>query len=326
VKQNTSPLHSLWPDWQQPAQEMLRVMLGELQGLAITGGEASVRLSPEGVDNGRWLAGFSPVGVAASRLMALPQSFGMPEEWAEHFRENCQRVRQIYLALSQTKDQVQAKVYLEHPLSAPDLRTTAPEKRQVALQIESCKWDLSQAETKNFQCTEYWRVSGLDGRAMVELLRQAQDLAPVAQSVYAGVSKILETALHAKPDWQGYRLLSVREPVNGRLGVCVRFYGSEMPVSAVAPAFLPIFAEWGVSPQRLSELMTVWRRQELGWLHAGLDAAGQAYLNVYGALNRAETRAVLSQAGAGTMAQKNNLPDITAVRSKVEQNQLVRRG
>lgn len=303
-------LRPLWPDWCAAARQMLGAMLSELQGLVITGGEASVRLSPRGICRGRWVAGFSPVGVSPDRLLGLPQRLGMPEAGAQHFREHHQRARQIYLALAQTGHQVVAKVYLEYPLPAVDLRALPALRRSVALQIESCKWRVDPiSPIEPIEQTEYWRVSGLDGRAMLELLRHTSDLPPAVQAVYAGVAKVLEQALRGQPDWQGYRLLSVREPNQGRQGVGVRFYGSDQCVSAVWPALAPLFTHWGLPQQELSDLQELWSHQELGWLHAGLDQHGQPYLNVYGAINRAQTRAVLKQAGAAPCEQVNPLQE-----------------
>jgi hypothetical protein len=303
-------LRPLWPDWCAAARQMLGAMLGELQGLVITGGEASVRLSTRGICRGRWVAGFSPVGVSADRLLGLPQRLGMPAAGAQHFRDHHQRARQIYLALAQTDHQVVAKVYLEYPLPAVDLRAHPAQRPSVALQIESCKWRVDKISPfDSIERTEYWRVSGLDGPAMLELLRQTADRPTAVQAVYAGVAQVLEQALRGQPDWQGLRLLSVREPSQGRQGAGVRFYGSDQCVSAVWPALAPVFTHWGLPQQALSGLQELWNHQELGWLHAGLDEHGQPYLNVYGALNRAQTRAVLKQAGAAPFEQVNPLQE-----------------
>jgi hypothetical protein len=123
------------------------------------------------------------------------------------------------------------------------------------------------------------------------------------------VAKVLAQALRGQPDWQGYRLLSVREPSQGRQGVGVRFYGSDQCVSAVWPALAPVFTHWGLPQQALSGLQELWNHQELGWLHAGLDEHGQPYLNVYGAINRAQTLAVLNQAGAAPCEQVNPMQE-----------------
>ena len=299
---------ALWPVWRQPAEQALRAMLGELAGLAITGGEASVRLSPGAIEGGRWLAGFSPAGVSAERLMGLPERLAMPAEGAERFRSQWRHARQIYLAVEQTDTQVIAKVYFEHALPAPDLRTRAPNQRQVALQIESCKWRVD-APAPAARHTEYWRMSGLDGAATVALLRETRDLAPAAQEVHAAVALVLENALRAAPGWQGHRLLVVREPDTGRRGVSVRFYGSELRASAVLNPLSNLFAAWGLSPGTLSGPLSVRATQELGWLHAGLDARARPYLTVYGALNRADTRAVLMRAGVTRSATRAALQE-----------------
>lgn len=285
-----------WPVWRAPAEQALRAMLGELAGLSITGGEASVRLSPAGVECGRWLAGFSPLGVSAERLMGLPARLGMPAAGAAFFRAHWRDARQIGLAVEQTDAQVSAKVYLENALPAPDLRNHAPEQRQVALQIASCKWRVDAPDPAS-RHTAYWRMSGLDGAATVDLLRQAHGMPASVQAVYAALAQVLENALRAAPDWQGHRLLLVREPEQGRSGVGVRFYGSALRASALVQPMAHLFEAWGLTPAQLSDPLAVWANQELGWLHAGQDAQGQPYLIVYGALNRADTGAVLARAG-----------------------------
>lgn len=287
-----------WPIWRGPAQKLLSDMLAELEGIAITGGEASVRFSSGGVDKGRWLAGFSPVGVAPERLHGLPVRLGMPVHDAKHFQNNISRARQIYLAVSQTTHQTQAKFYLEYGLCSPSLRADAVEHRRVDLQIESCKWSSPVADDANaVERTEYWRVSGLDGQGMLHILRDQKNLPTPVHSVYAGVAKVLERALIDAPDWQGFRLLSVRNAGQNRQGAGLRFYGSDWRVGQAMKVLAPVFAEWGIPTETLQDEMRIRGHQELGWLHAGLDLSGLPYLNIYGALNRVETRAVLSAVG-----------------------------
>lgn len=286
-----------WPVWRTPAQQVLRAMLGELEGLVITGGESSVRLSPAGVDQGRWLAGFSPVGISPKRLMGLPDRLGMPTEGAAHFRSQWPQARQIGLAVEQTDAQLTAKVYLEYALPAPDFLTRAPEYRKADLHIESCKWRID-APSLVCRQTEYWRMSGIDGMAMADFLRTAQGLGSAAQPACAGVAQMLETALQASPHWQGYRLLLVREPGSTRQGFGVRFYDSRLRVRVVLVSLSNVLYSWGLQPLQLSSLMSAIGGQELGWLHIGVDAHSQPYLIIYGALSSADTRAVLMPAVA----------------------------
>ena len=221
---------ALWPVWRQPAEQTLRAMLGELEGLAITGGESSVRVSPKGIQGGRWLAGFSPVGVSKTRLMGLPERLGMPVEDAHHFRSQWPKARQIGLAVEQTDTQVVAKVYLEFPLPSFERRTSGAAQRHVALQITSSKWrvDVPACASRH---TEYWRVSGLDGAAMVQLLTDVEDLTPAARVPYQAAAHVLAYARQTVPHWHDPRLLVVREPGTSRRGVGVRFYGSELLAS-----------------------------------------------------------------------------------------------
>lgn len=292
----------LWPVWHDAARQTLRAMLGELEGLAITGGESSVRLSPGVIGTGRWVAGFSPANVAAERMMRLPDRLGMPADGAAQFRARWRSARQIYLSVEQATEQVWAKVYLEYPLPAPDLVERSPGQRSVDLQIESCKWSIG-AMPSHARQTEYWRMGGLDGSGIVALLRQTQAMDPV-HALYNAVADALHLALQSEPLWRGYRLLLVRDSGHARHGVGLRFYGSDMRVSAVMKPLASLFKAWGIDPGQCADLQSVWADQELGWLHAGLDNQSQPYLNVYGALNSAETRAVLMPAGQARITSR----------------------
>jgi len=294
MSQHATDFQVPWPAWRAPAVKALRAMLGEIEGLAITGGESSVKFSPGAVLSGRWLAGFSPAGVSTQRLMGLPERLGLPQAWAQRFRSQFQGARHIYLAVEQSPTQVLAKVYCEHALPVVDQRHRAPQARDVALHIESCKWRWD-APQDTLSCTEYWRLSGLDGPDTVALLHEGQGVAPALQPVYASVAHLLAKALRSAPDWHGHRLLLVREPGTARQGMGVRFYGSEWRVGSIAQHLSALWKAWDINPERLNPVTSHWGEQKLGWLHAGLDAQSQPYLTVYGALNAAQTRSVLRQ-------------------------------
>mgnify|MGYP006278125039 CR=1 FL=1 len=286
----------LWPVWQGAAHQALRAMLGELEGLAITGGESSVRLSPGLIETGRWVAGFSPANVATDRMMGLPGRLGMPADGAAQFLAKWRTARQIYLSVEQAAEQVWAKVYWEYPLAAPDLVQRNPEQRRVDLQIESCKWAIG-ANPSRVRQTQYWRMSGLDGPGTVALLQQTQAVELARQALYKAVADVLQLALQSEPLWRGYRLLLVREPSHARHGVGLRFYGSGMRVNTAMKSLGNLFKAWGIDPGQYPEPQLAWAGQELGWLHAGLDNQSQPYLNVYGALSSADARAVLMPVG-----------------------------
>jgi hypothetical protein len=295
-----------WPQWRESAGSALAAMLGELEGLPITGAEFSVRLSPAGMECGRWLAGVSPVGVAPARLQGLPARLGMPAADALWFTGHVARARQIGLALEQTAAQAVAKVYLEWPLPAPDLRPRPPELRQVALQISSCKWSLEPGYSTQGapRQTDYWRLSGIDAPGMVELLRRPQEeLNDAQRQVYTALAQCLQTAMHAAPDWREPRLLLVRDASSTRRGVGLRFYGSGLTVATALAPLKPLWRAWGVNLQAHPELLSFWADQELGWLHAGLDGQGQVFVIVYGAIDRTQARAVLSASGSAARQQ-----------------------
>ncbi len=304
-----------WPQWRESAAKALAAMLGELDGLPITGAEFSVRLSPAGIECGRWLAGFSPVGVAPARLQGLPARLGLPAADVQWFTDGVARARQIGLALEQTAAQAVAKVYLEWPLPAPDMRPLAPEQRQVALQIASCKWTIEgdAAAQGAPRQTDYWRLSGVDGAAMVGLLREPQEVLDQAQrQVYAALGQALQSALYAVPDWREPRLLLVRDTGSARRGVGLRFYGSGLTVAAALAPLKPLWRAWSLRLEAQPELLSFWADQELGWLHAGLDGQGQPFVIVYGAIDRTQARAVLKASGSAarqqsTLVQENVL-------------------
>jgi hypothetical protein len=295
-----------WPIWRESAHRMLGAMLGELEGLSMTGAEFSVRLSPAGIECGRWLAGYSPVGVASARLQGLPARLGMDPVSAQWYASQVAHARQIGLALEQTSAHAVAKLYLEWPLPAPDLRPRPPELRQVALQISSCKWSIEakQSAQDALRQTDYWRLSGVDGPAMVELLREPQEaLEEPLRQAYAALAHCLLAALRATPDWRDPRLVLVRDAGSTRRGVGLRFYGSGLTVGAALAPLRPLWRAWGLSLEGQAELLSFWADQELGWLHAGLDGQGQPFVIVYGAIDRTQARAVLSASGSAARQQ-----------------------
>ena len=300
-----------WPAWNVPAERTLRAMLGELEGLPITGGESSVRLSAAGLDCGRWLAGFSPSGVSVERLQGLPERLAMAAADAQWFRSLWPRARQIGLGLEQDSSQVVAKVYLEFGLPAPDMHTRPPEQRQVALQIQSFKWrvDMPAHEKAPSRQTEYWRISGLDGPAMVHLLREGDKLSQAVRPAYSAVADALQAAMRAAPYWREPRLLTVREPGSERQGVGLRMYGSELKVSAALAPLKPLLDQWGLDLAQHPGLLAAWAQQELGWIHAGQDRQGQGFVIVYGALSRAQTRAVLAASGPAASWQQASVQE-----------------
>lgn len=300
-----------WPIWSAQSVRTLRAMLGELEGLPITGGESSVRLSPTGLDCGRWLAGFSPEGVSAERLQGLPERLAMPAADAQWFRSLWPSARQIGLGLEQASSQVVAKVYLEFALPAPDMLTRPPEQRQVALQIQSCKWraDLPASERRPSRQTEYWRISGLDGAAMVRLLLEDENLSAAVRPVYSAMAYALQAAMRAAPNWQDQRLLMVREQDSARRGVGLRLYGSGLQVNSLLALLKPMCDQWGLDLAQHPEVLAAWAQQELGWIHAGQDPQGQGFVIVYGALSRAQTRAVLAAAGPAATGQQASVQE-----------------
>ena len=295
-----------WPAWRDSARAILRAMLGELQGLPVIAGEASVRLSPAGVDRGRWLVGFSPVGVSPQRMAGLPSRLGMPIEDANWFASNWHNARQVGLAVEQTREHVVAKVYLEYGLPAPERRALPPDQRRVALQIQSCKWrcDGAREAAASTRRTAYWRLSGVDGSAVVELLRQSESLPAGVQPVYGALADGLEWALRQAPNWHDARMLLARDEDSSRQSVGVRFYGSGLKVADLLNSFAPLAAAWDLNLGSRPDLLHSWAEQDLGWIHAGLDHQTRPFLIVYGAISRAQVFAVLA---ASTMVASERM-------------------
>lgn len=289
-----------WPPWREPVRRQLSAMLGELRGLELTGGEASICLRPEGFEPGRWLAGFDPRPVAPARLATLPQRLGMPAALASAFRARCAEARQIGLALAQGARQSVAKVYLEYPLSAAAGR--------IALQIEGHKWDL--AEPARASTTEYWRLPDRDGTALVRLLHDAAGVAETLRPLYRGLSLILAHALAQAPHWRGQRLLVVREPDSSRAGLGLRFYGSGLSADEALQPLAAILAAWAWPEARIEQLRATLADHELGWLHAGLDAQGHPFITVYCALTRAQIRDLPGAVGSLESVQAPDLREI----------------
>jgi hypothetical protein len=287
-----------WPVWREPARRMLEAMIGGLEGLPMTGAEFSVRLTPESIECGRWLAGFSTSGLSPSRLQSLSGRLGLDAASARWFVGQGPLARQIGLAVEQTAAQSVAKLYLEWPLPAPDLRARPPERRQVALQISSCKWLIEgpQELPGALRQTEYWRLSGVDARAIVALLQEPQEaLEDRLRQAYGALAQCLLAALNQAPHWREPRLLLVRDAGSARRGVGLRFYGSDLKVGAVLEPLRALCRGWGLNLEARPDILAFWADQELGWLHAGLDGRGEVFIIIYGAIPHDQARSVLSK-------------------------------
>jgi hypothetical protein len=151
------------------------------------------------IECGRWLAGFSPVGVAPARLQGLPERLGMPAAEALWFARSMwrRRARSVWRS-SRRQQRTVAKVYLEWPLPAPDMQA------QAARAAPGGAADFSRANGRRAWAgdgrvrrrqTDYWRLSGIDAPGMVELLRRPhEELNEAQRQVYAALAQCLQTS------------------------------------------------------------------------------------------------------------------------------------
>jgi hypothetical protein len=86
--------------------------------------------------------------------------------------------------------------------------------------------------------------------------------------------------------------------------VGLRLYGSDLKVSAALSPISPCVINGVWTWRNTPNVLSAWAQQELGWIHAGQDRQGQGFVILYGALSRAQTRAVLAAAGPAALRQQ----------------------
>jgi hypothetical protein len=259
-------------------------------GLATAGWELSVRISPQGVNCQRLLVGWNTVGVASSRLLALPDELGMHEELAQIWKQQGPQASQVLLAaeVSTAPDGMQVRndsvvdrrAYLQ--FSSNDAQDT--------LVLRGFKWREDQPQT--WRQTDYHRVLLDLVQTQVAVQHAALDdqRSPSLCQAYAAAADVLanvKTELERRGQAMShvpFELLVATESVAGastpRSSLCCRLYDVDVDVRVASTAVQTLLQAWGHASQgaAISNLLT---HRPLGWLAVGQDRQGQPFFTLY---------------------------------------------
>ncbi|WP_130471570.1 hypothetical protein [Candidatus Magnetaquicoccus inordinatus] len=265
----------------------LRSLLKQVEGLPVIGWESSCRLSPTGLRPDRLLLGFSPAGVAARRLQALPTSLGMPASQADSFLAAQGEVSQILLAIEQTHDYLELKVYLSFASRLGAVETAVVEKRSLAMR--GYKWHPGNPDRT--RTSDYWRQP-VTIRRLQEILEQREGVQPAATPAYAVAACAVWTALAARPYWHEGDFLTTTEQASERSSCSVRLYESGLRVVDLQPALAILQKDWLFSDDK--QCIERMGQRPLGWIQVGVDGQGEPFVTLYCEASRTDAQQALS--------------------------------
>ncbi|MBF0340894.1 MAG: hypothetical protein HQL95_08025, partial [Magnetococcales bacterium] len=197
----------------------LRSVLKQVEGLAVVGWETSCRLSPSGLRTDRLLLGFSPAGVAARRLQALPAALGMPASLADSFMAAQGKASHILLAIELGSADLEIKAYLSFESRLGPVEPAGVENRSLAMR--GYKWHPRVPDRT--RTNDYWRIS-ITAQKLQSILDQAEGVPPAAIPAYALAAFAIRTALASRPYWHACDFLMATEQASERSSCSVRLY------------------------------------------------------------------------------------------------------
>ncbi len=265
----------------------LRVLLQQVEGLAVLGWETSCRLSPAGLKPNRLLLGFATAGVAARRLQALPTSLGMPASLAASFLAEQGAANQILLAIEQASEQVELKAYLSFASRLGAVEQVVVENRSLAMR--GYKWHPQDPDRT--RTSDYWRTP-VTAQKLLSRLDQGEGVPPVASPAYAVAVDAVRTALACRPYWHEADFLTTTEQNSARSSCSVRLYESGLRVADLQPALALLKKNWLISDDE--QLLARMGQRHLGWIQVGVDGQNEPFVTVYCEASRADARQALS--------------------------------
>lgn len=241
----------------------------EVAGLPVTGWEASCRLSPRGMEPYRIGTGLSPSALSLP-LMDWLRPLALPEAVAARVRRSAAFINHVYLAVEEGPVGVVLKLYLEFPVP------------QSGLLMVGLKWLPEQPEVP-VRVTRYTRRAGHTRTQVLAHLGGAVDdaaqvLTPRALAAWAVhlVNQRLDLDRQMLP-W-----IEVREDGQSqREADDLNFYGTGLPIAALAPGFERLGAAWGLATGPLQEWLAVMQAVAVGHLSVGVREGREAFLTVY---------------------------------------------
>ncbi len=242
-------------------------------GFPVTAWEASCRFSPRGIEPYRIGTGLSPSALPLP-LMDWLQPLALPEAVAARVRRSAAFINHVYLAVEEGPQGVVLKLYLEFPV------------QHSGLLMVGMKW-LPDQPGVPVRLTRYIRHAGHT---------RAQVLARLGE----GAGEALDDAVkaftpHALAAWavdlvnrrldldrQMLPWIEVREDGQHRREADdLNFYGTGLPIKALAPGLLRLCGAWDLAPGPLHDWLAVMQDVPVGHLSVGEREGREAFLTLY---------------------------------------------
>jgi len=277
----SAALHWPWPAWEEEACLAQQQLWQAMQGLPLTGVEASMRISASGIEAGRWVAVFDPQGVSAQRLLPLVQCMGLSLLQVQDVLQRVPEAHRIGVGLEQRGLECRRKLYLEYALQQPESFLQLGQQPARSLMIEAYK-QVVQSDPALSRMA-YWCLSGWSTGQLLGLLQSCDEAG-------AGwLAQALGAALARQPRWQGARLVQVMDDTGPlepypQQGMGLRLSGSGLLMADLDPLWMTLAHVFDLG-HTLERALAALSEVEVGWLHAGHDAHGQPYFIVYGPLH-----------------------------------------
>ena len=240
-----------------------------VDGLPVTAWEASCRLSPRGMEFYRLGTGLPPSGLPLPLLDSL-KALALPMAVAAQVKRSAAFINHLYLAVEEGPQGVVLKLYLECPV------------QHSGLLMIGMKWLPGHPE-QPVRLTRYTRHVG---HTRAELLARLGGVVTDASKVPTPLA-LATWAI----DWVNQRLdldnkmlpwIDVREDGQYRRQADdLNFYGTGLPIKALAPGLIRLCGAWGLTPDPLREWLQVHQEAPVGHLSVGVREGGEEFLTLY---------------------------------------------
>lgn len=280
----------LWSDRAWLGQPMpafvsgVQSLLRASQGLATSGWEISVRLSPEGVCLQRLLVGWPTQGIALSRRNQLAAELAMPQLLSKVWQSEMVRADHVLLAVEGGKvqssaDTLDRRAYLQFP----------PSDDNESLALRGFKWRDDQPDI--WRQTDYRRVPMNLAEAQLALRNaMAQKSDAMLSQSYRAASEILNATCQSLAH-RGHSVAhapfevlvaseSTADGLTPRSSLCLRLYDLGVDACMAADPLQQLLVAWNQA-QHGAALRNLLTHRPLGWLATGQDRHGTPFLTLY---------------------------------------------
>lgn len=267
--------------------DRLQGLLELTQGWPVVGWETACRFSPAGLVPDRLLLALDPAAVPPARIRALPAALAMPAGLADEFLADCAGAEQILLALEGSPRGVETRAYLGFAAQGHPL--------QPGLTMRGFKWFGAQGQgAAQVRISDYWRVP-LTAQALCQRLPSGDSGALAA--AWAVPVRALQLALARGQTLAEIEYWAVTEPGSGRGSGCLRLYETGLCVADLADVLDELLGIWSLRSSASDQLLISMGQRSLGWVAAGVDAAGQPFVTIYVAAGPQDVRHLTAAGG-----------------------------